>query len=259
MTVPIFVVDAFSARPFGGNPAGVCVLDQWPTAEWMQSVAAEMNHAETAFLVRNGDAYGLRWFTPAVEVDLCGHATLASAHILFSEHGASEELRFQTRSGLLTAKRTGDEIELDFPNENPVPAVLPVDLPFLPTPIWTGRNRMDWLAQVESPEVVRSLQPDFEAVSALGLRGLIVTAATPDAAYDFISRGFFPNAGIDEDPVTGSAHCALAPFWAARLGRPDLRGYQASQRGGEVGVSVNGDRVLLRGHAITTLRGTFHG
>lgn len=219
----------------------------------MQRVAMEMNQAETAFVrpLSGEGQYALRWFTPTVEVDLCGHATLATAHVLFSSGVSHEELRFRTKSGVLTARRKDEEIELDFPAEAPTAADLPVDLGL--EAVWTGRNRMDWFVQVASSDQVRQLRPDFARIATLGMRGLIVTAA--DGDYDFVSRCFFPQSGVDEDPVTGSAHCALAPFWAARLGRPELVGYQASRRGGVVQVEALGERVKLRGRAVTTVSG----
>lgn len=257
MAIPISVVDAFSDRPFAGNPAGVCLLDAYPADEWMQKVAAEMKHAETAFLVREGEDYRLRWFTPAVEVDLCGHATLASAHALFEGGYSGDTIRFHTRSGVLTATRHADGIELDFPSEAPEEAPLPYPLrSFEVESVWTGRNRMDWFVQLSTAAEVRALEPDFGEIAGLGIRGLIVTAADETGEYDFVSRGFFPQSGIDEDPVTGSAHCAFAPFWASRLGKTTMTGYQASDRGGEVTVEVVGDRVKLRGRAVTVLRGS---
>lgn len=257
MAVPIYVVDAFSDRPFAGNPAGVCFLDAYPADEWMQKVAAEMKHAETAFLVPKGDDYQLRWFTPAVEVDLCGHATLASAHALFERGHARDEIRFHTRSGVLVATRREEGIELDFPSEGPVEASLPHPIRSLGAePVWTGKNRMDWFVQLPTADDIRAIQPDFAEINSLGLRGLIVTAQDASGEYDFVSRGFFPQAGIDEDPVTGSAHCAFAPFWAERLGKTTLTGYQASERGGVVGVELVGDRVKLRGRAVTFLQGS---
>lgn len=251
--LPILLVDAFADGPFTGNPAGVVPLDEALSDDLMAKIAMEMNQAETAFVhpFPDGD-YALRWFTPTVEVDLCGHATLATAHALW-EHGATGTLRFQTRSGLLTAERANDAIALDFPAEPPVAVSLPHALPFLGDPLWTGRNRMDWFVQVADEAALRACKPDFAAVAALGMRGLIVTAAGRDV--DFVSRCFFPQSGVDEDPVTGSAHCALAPFWAERLGRTELVGYQASRRGGTVRVAVRGDRVRLQGRAVTTLRG----
>ncbi len=253
MTLPIFLVDAFAEGPFTGNPAGVVPLAEPLDEATMARIAMEMNQAETAFvwpLPRGG--YGLRWFTPTVEVDLCGHATLAGAHALW-ERGAEGTLRFHTKSGLLTAERTADGIALDFPAEPPVAGPLPHALPGFGEPLWTGRNRMDWFVQVADEAELRRAAPDLAAIAALGMRGLVVTAAARDT--DFVSRCFYPQSGVAEDPVTGSAHCALAPFWAERLGKGEMVGYQASRRGGSVRVAVAGDRVRLEGRAVTTLSG----
>ena len=262
--VRIFQVDAFADRPFGGNPAGVCLLDGEGEPGWMQSVASEMNVSETAFLTPRGDGlFGLRWFTPAVEVDLCGHATLASAHVLWDEQAESPEpLAFETRSGVLTATQAGDRlIQLDFPADPPIPLDVGAAPPQLEAGLQTKvvsahRGRFDVLAELEDAEAVRRLAPDFRALAGIDARGVIVTAAGDghDGA-DFVSRCFYPAAGVDEDPVTGSAHCTLAPFWCTRLGRPSLVGWQASARGGRVGVELADDRVLLSGRAITVLRG----
>lgn len=252
MTLPIVLVDAFADGPFTGNPAAVVPLAEPLEDELMARIAMEMNQAETAFVLPDGS---LRWFTPTVEVDLCGHATLAAAHVLWSR-GASGVLRFSTRSGVLTAEQTRDGIALDFPAEPPAAAPLPFSLPFLGEPLWTGRNRMDWFVQIADEGDLRALRPDFAAIAALGIRGLIVTAAGRNV--DFVSRCFFPQSGVDEDPVTGSAHCALAPFWSERLAKGELVGYQASRRGGTVRAAVLGDRVRLEGRAVTTLEGTFH-
>jgi predicted PhzF superfamily epimerase YddE/YHI9 len=253
MAVPLFQVDAFADRPFGGNPAAVCLLDAPAPDGWMRDVAAEMNLSETAFAWREGDARRLRWFTPRVEVDLCGHATLATAHVLFArgETGA----RFLTRSGELVAARRGGWIELDFPalpvRETTPPAGLAAALGAAPVAV--GESRFDCVVELESEEVVRGLRPDFAALAALDARGVIVTSR--GAKYDFVSRCFFPGVGIDEDPVTGSAHCALAPYWAERLGRSEMTGYQASARGGVVRVRLAPDRVFLSGRAVTVLEG----
>lgn len=262
MSQPILVVDAFTDRPFAGNPAAVCLLPAPADEAWMRDVAREMNLAETAFLHRTGDGFALRWFTPAVEVDLCGHATLASAHVLFEEgHLApGDTARFQTRSGTLTAVRRGTGIELDFPRAAAAAAPTPADL--LPglgisEARWVGRNQFDYFVELGSEAAVRALAPNFHALRSLGVRGVIVTSlADPGRPYDFVSRFFAPGAGIDEDPVTGSAHCALAPYWGARLGRDAMTGYQASARGGTVHVTCRGDRVLLGGQAVTVLRAT---
>jgi PhzF family phenazine biosynthesis protein len=259
----IYQVDSFTTKPFAGNPAGVCVLEKPRYDAWKQAVAGEMNVAETAFLLPNGLEWDLRWFTPAVEVDLCGHATLASAHVLY-ESGvveAAEELRFHTRSGLLRASCEGSRIALDFPAE----VAQPVDVSALRDVLrdddvrWSGRNRMDYLVEVPDAARVRNVSPNVQALASLEARGLIVTAPSDDSRYDFISRFFAPAVGIDEDPVTGSAHCALGPYWMERMGKSELIGYQASARGGEVGVRVRGDRVILLGHAVTVLRGELFG
>jgi PhzF family phenazine biosynthesis protein len=260
MDIPIFQVDAFTNRRFGGNPAAVCILEEPADEEWMQAVAAEMNLAETAFLVRENDGFRLRWFTPAVEVELCGHATLASAHVLW-EAGylwAEEEARFYTLSGLLTAHMQEGWIELNFPavpetRTDPDPALL--SALGIDAPLYVGRNKFDYLIEVASAAQVRGLAPDYAQLRGLGGRGVMVTARDENGDYDFVSRFFAPAAGIDEDPVTGSAHCGLGPYWAAKLDKRELNAFQASPRGGEVRVVVAGDRVLLRGQAVTVLRG----
>jgi PhzF family phenazine biosynthesis protein len=259
MGIPIYQVDSFTETPFRGNPAGVCILSVPRDATWMQSVALEMNLSETAFLERRDDGFGLRWFTPAIEVDLCGHATLASAHILWEigmlEHGA--EARFHTRSGLLTAQGRAGEIELDFP-ATPSERVTPP--PGLcealgVTPRYVGQSRFDYLVEVGTEDEVRAVAPDFAELRTLGVRGVIVTALSSTPGIDFVSRFFAPGAGIDEDPVTGSAHCCLAPFWGERLEKREMNAYQASARGGRLRVRLQGSRVLLAGHAVTVLRG----
>ena len=259
MTQPIILVDAFTARPFKGNPAGVCVLAGERPAAWMQDVAAEMNQAETAFLLPLGEDWSLRWFTPVAEVDLCGHATLASAHHLWeSGIAGTEVLRFHTRSGVLRAERDGDRIRLDFPLQAPAAKAAPralIDALGNTEIVWSGRNAADYFVELRSAQAVRALVPDLMRMRALGTWGVIVTARADDGEHDFVSRYFAPAFGIDEDPVTGSTHTALAPYWAERLGRDELLGYQASRRGGTVGVRVRGDRVELLGQAVTTLRG----
>ena len=253
----IVQVDAFTDRPFAGNPAAVCVLPGPAGDAWMQHIANEMNLAETAFLHPDGDAWRLRWFTPTVEVDLCGHATLASAHVLWTEGHAprSTPLRFATRSGVLGAAARDGWIELDFPAEPARPAEAPEHLlAALGTTGTVARNRMDYLVEVADEAVVRRLSPDLGRLKLIKTRGVIVTARAA-APYDFVSRFFGPAAGVDEDPVTGSAHCALGPWWAELLGRTQLVGYQASARGGVVRVDVRGDRVGLLGQAVTVLRG----
>ncbi|HVR38741.1 MAG TPA: PhzF family phenazine biosynthesis protein [Thermoanaerobaculia bacterium] len=250
-------IDAFTSEPFRGNPAAVCFLDSARDAEWMQGVAAEMNLSETAFLEPRDDGWSLRWFTPAIEVELCGHATLASAHALWEEgllaHDATA--RFHTLSGLLTASRTGDWIELDFPAKPEERADPPAELlPALGTDaVYVGRNKFDYLVEVASEEIVRALKPDHALLRTIPVRGVIVTSRSSE--YDFISRFFAPGSGVDEDPVTGSAHCCLGPYWAQRLGKNEFVAYQASPRGGVVRVRLEGDRVKLGGRAVTVLRG----
>jgi PhzF family phenazine biosynthesis protein len=270
VTVPLFQVDAFTAEPFAGNPAAVCLLEQEADPGWMQRVAAEMNLAETAFVRPDGpggDVFGLRWFTPAVEVALCGHATLASAHVLWSEGRvpAGRSIRFQTLSGELRADDRDDAIELDFPATPPAPAEPPPGLlealgePARTVVRWAGRSRFDYLLELGSEAAVRGLDPDFGKLREVSTRGVIATAASEADGFDYVSRFFAPAVGIDEDPVTGSAHCALGPFWAGRLGRADLTAFQASRRGGVVRTRAAGDRVLLGGQAVTVLRGTLIG
>jgi PhzF family phenazine biosynthesis protein len=260
--VPIFQVDAFADAAFRGNPAAVCLLDAPASAEWMQHVAAEMNLSETAFLVPRGSAtdYDLRWFTPTTEVDLCGHATLASAHVLWETGRLAPDAsaRFHTRSGVLTATRDGDDLTLDFPATPPEPADAPDGLAEAlgAEPRRLARSRYDYLVEVADAATVRDLAPDFRALGGIDVaRGIIVTSRGDDGETDFVSRFFAPAVGVDEDPVTGSAHCCLAPYWADRLGRTALAGYQASRRGGTVRVEVVGDRVRLGGRAVTVLRG----
>lgn len=259
MRAPLFIVDAFAAQPFGGNPAGVCLLGDAAADQWMQSVAAEMNLSETAFVVPRNDGFGLRWFTPTVEVALCGHATLGTSHVLWETGRLPTDAtaRFHTKSGLLTARKNGAEIEMDFPACPPVPCAAP---PGLLTALGTsaefvGGNGTDYFVVVPSAQTVRDLQPDQAALARLPVRGVIVTAKSDEPKYDFISRFFAPGAGVPEDPVTGSAHCCLAPYWAAKLGQSSLIGYQASRRGGVVRVRCDGDRVKLGGRAFTVLRG----
>jgi PhzF family phenazine biosynthesis protein len=259
-----FVVDAFTGSAFTGNPAGVVLLDEPADAEWMQAVAAEFRHAETAFLLPHVDGgYDLRWFTPALEVDLCGHATLATAHVLAAD-GISGPIAFDTRSGRLTAHLQDDgSIELDFP-ARPVQAIAAPDglaAALGVEPLGSYANSggpfvRDILVEVASAREVDAVSPDLSGLREIESRGVIVTAlAAPDSDHDFVSRFFAPRAGVDEDPVTGSAHCALAPFWSQRLGRDRLIGVQRSARGGRVHVQVVGDRVRLGGRAVTVLAG----
>ena len=259
MSLKIHQVDAFTDTPFRGNPAAVMILPAARDETWMQNVALEMNLSETAFLVKHDDGYDLRWFTPTVEVDLCGHATLASAHVLWEAGhlGADDEVRFHTKSGVLTARRDGDWIELNFPSCPDQPVAAPAGLAdALGASLkYTGANGLDTIVEVESEAVVRGLNPDFGALKLYGVRGVIVTSRADTAPYDFVSRFFAPGAGIDEDPVTGSAHCCLGPFWSKRLGKTEFLAYQASARCGTVRVRLDGDRVRLGGQAVTTMRG----
>jgi predicted PhzF superfamily epimerase YddE/YHI9 len=304
MSTPIYKVDSFTNQPFGGNPAGVCLLREARDERWMQSVAREMNLSETAFLVPRGGDYDLRWFTPSVEIALCGHATLASAHILWETKrlATNAPARFHTMSGLLTCTRDRDRIAMDFPTIVAVEAAPPPELlrALGVRATFAGNNKMDWLVEVDSEATVRALAPDFALLKTIPVRGVIVTARAAHAAkdathapsvpsrtaktelqrsstagartagsstssakdasavgakYDFVSRFFAPRAGVDEDPVTGSAHCCLAPYWGTKLEKKELVGWQASARGGEVRMKWNGDRVVLSGQAVTVLRG----
>lgn len=254
----IYQVDAFTDRPFAGNPAGVCLLARAADEAWMQAVAREMNLSETAFLVPREDGFDLRWFTPAAEVKLCGHATLASAHVLWQTGilKAGEQARFYTLSGLLTAEARRDWIEMDFPSTPDEPAEAPPGLAEALgiEPRYVGRNVFDYLVEAQDEAAVRGLRPDFTALGKLPVRGVIVTARSSTPGFDFVSRFFAPAVGVDEDPVTGSAHCCLTPFWAGRVGREEMKAFQASARGGVVRVRLAGDRVRLSGQAVTVLR-----
>ncbi len=252
-------VDAFTATPFAGNPAAVCVLKEAAGEEWMRNVAREMNLSETAFLYPYENDFNLRWFTPVIEVALCGHATLASAHVLWEEGHLppGQQARFRTLSGLLTADREGDWIELDFPavrveDADPPPGLieaLGIEAQYV------GKNKYDYLIEAESEVAVRNAKPDHTRLRLVQARGVIITSRSDSPEFDFVSRFFAPGSGIDEDPVTGSAHCALGPYWGKRLQQREFVAYQASQRGGVVRVGVEGDRVKLGGQAVTVLRG----
>lgn len=259
MSLPIYQVDSFTDRPFAGNPAGVMILPEFPSDQRMLQIAAEMNLAETAFIVPRDGVFDLRWFSPAVEVDLCGHATLASAHILWETQRlpASRGAEFDTRSGRLVAHATPEGIELDLPTLMPQPSTAPDELlaALGVTPVFVGLSKFDYLVQLKSAAEVRSIQVDFRRLSKVGARGAIVTAVSDDPQFDFISRFFAPAVGIDEDPVTGSAHCVLAPFWQSKLGKNNLSAYQASPRGGSLQIRVNPQRTTLIGRAVTVLRG----
>ncbi|MGB3944426.1 MAG: PhzF family phenazine biosynthesis protein [Methanothrix sp.] len=295
MAIKIIQVDAFTSVPFSGNPAAVCLLDRPRDDGWMQRVASEMNLSETAFLTPAGDGggrveggrgseargyagvgigangrdescFGLRWFAPKAEVDLCGHATLASAHVLWEERilPPGETARFDTKSGTLTAERVGGLIEMDFPAEpeRPVKCSPPMLGAALGAPSsYVGDNRFDLLVELDGEETLRDLRPNFDLLKKIPVRGVMVTAESDSPEYDFVSRFFAPALGVDEDPVTGSAHCCLGPYWARRLGRNELVGYQASKRGGVVRVRVgeDGERVKIGGEAVTVLKGELLG
>ena len=259
MSTSVVVVDAFTTTPFRGNPAAVCVLDGPAEGAWMRDVAAEMNLSETAFCHNAEGVWHLRWFTPTVEVDLCGHATLATSHVLTTEHGVSGTIRYQTRSGLLASQVLGGDIVLDFPADSTRRAEAPDGLLAalgLPDETAVRRGRTDYLIAVDDEETVRRLRPHFGLLRRVECRGVIVTApAAPGARYQVVSRFFAPRAGVDEDPVTGSAHCTLAPYWSARFQRDRLTYHQASARGGDLEVTRVGDRVEIVGQAVTVLRG----
>lgn len=255
----LFIVDAFTDRPFAGNPAAVCLLEEERDANWMQAVAAEMNLSETAFVRRLGDDFELRWFTPAIEVDLCGHATLASAHALWTESvvNADQPIRFHTKSGVLTCTQNGGFIELDFP-ATPAKEVEPPAGLFESLGIesaFVAKSKFDILVVLESEQTVQSLSPDFARLGQIPVRGVIVSGQSDNPQFDFVSRFFAPCAGVDEDPVCGSAHCCLGPFWSERLGKSEMTAFQASARGGIVRVRVKDDRVILGGQAVTVMKG----
>lgn len=265
-SVAVYQVDAFTERPFAGNPAAVCVLPTARETAWMQIVAAEMNLSETAFLRPQHQSYRLRWFTPTHEVDLCGHATLASAHVLWGEGflAPADSARFETKSGVLTAERNDKWITMDFPTDPASPCDPPSRLLeglSLDAPVYVGRSERDYLVHCSSAADVRTLTPELPTLAALDSRGVIVTAPSTTEESDFVSRFFAPGVGIPEDPVTGSAHCTLGPYWADRLGRTTLTGQQISSRGGTVRVHLDtptADRLALSGQATTVLRGRLH-
>lgn len=266
MKLVLQIVDAFTNRKFAGNPAAVCFVEERLTDHHMADIAAEMNLSETAFVRRMDGEWELRWFTPKAEVALCGHATLAAAHAMWETErlDAGKQAVFRTRSGRLTVALRGEWLDMDFPSEPAEAVTAPKELieALGLIPRYVGRNRMDYLVEVDSEQTVRTLEPDMSLLSRLQTRGVIVTSAADRSRqsprtgeYDFVSRAFFPAIGIDEDPVTGSAHCALAPYWGKRLRKEELAGYQASPRGGFVGMKLKGERVLLSGQAVTVLRG----
>ncbi len=259
MSPDLFVVDAFASAPFTGNPAAVCLLDATVDTSWMQALAAEMNLSETAFPRERQDGdWDLRWFSPTTEVELCGHATLASAHVLWETRrlDPGTRARFLTRSGPLTAGQREGSIEIDLPADPVTPIDAPDDLVTAlgATPRTVQRGRIGWFAELRDEATVRGLQPDFRALERFD--SAVVTAPSDAPAVDFVSRYFLPGYGIDEDPVTGSAHCARGPYWAERFGRDELVGHQVSARGGVVAVRVAGDRTVLGGRAVTVLAGS---
>jgi predicted PhzF superfamily epimerase YddE/YHI9 len=258
-SIPILQIDAFTNRPFSGNPAAVCLLQDERDDAWMQAIAAEMNLSETAFVRPRADGFALRWFTPLAEVDLCGHATLAAAHALWTTGAVhtGERIRFHTKSGRLVAQQSDELIELDFPTLSVVECAPPPGLleALNVIPTFVGRTRFDLLLLLEDAAAVRNLRPDVRRLASAPVRGVIVTAAPDVPEVDFVSRFFAPSVGIDEDPVTGSAHCSLGPFWSGRLGKQRVTGYQASRRGGTVHVTCRGERVTLAGAAVTVMTG----
>ena len=259
MDCPFFLVDAFVAGPFTGNPAGVCLLDAQASEDWMQNVAMEINHAETAFVWKDGENFQLKWFTPTVEIDLCGHATLGTTHVLH-ETGLvrdGESVTYLTRSGPLHCRVDGETVTMDFPtlSVHAVDDQAAVAGTLGLSASWVGSSGMDWFLEVATEGEVRNYVPDLEAVSSLGLRGVCLTAKSSSPEFDFVSRFFAPRSGVDEDHVTGSAHCALAPYWANHFGKQKLTGYQASRRGGLVMMELLDDRVQLSGSAKTVVTG----
>jgi PhzF family phenazine biosynthesis protein len=255
----LHVVDAFTGHPFRGNPAAVCVMDGPADPGWMQQVAAELNHSETAFLHPGSGNWNLRWFTPAQEVELCGHATLAAAFVLWKtgreQPGAA--ISFETESGTLVARQDGDWITLDFPAEpaHAIPPVPGLDRALGAMAVFTGKNRFDMLVELPTASDVCDCEPDMAALAGIPARGIIVTAASDLPDFDFVSRFFAPSLGVPEDPVTGSAHCCLGPYWGEKLHKTELSGFQCSLRGGTVRVMLKGDRVILGGHAVRVFTG----
>lgn len=258
MKLEIFQVDAFTSMPFGGNPAAVVPLEAWLPDDVMQSIALENNLSETAFFVKNGEVYDIRWFTPTFEIDLCGHATLGSAHVLFNELGVKDNiLQFQSTSGLLTVAREGDRLVLDFPSRPAVAAEAPEGLfeAIGREPKEVLRSR-DYMLVYETEDEIRNISPDFSALGKIHAHAVIVTAPGTDS--DFVSRFFAPEAGINEDPVTGSSHCNLIPFWAERLGKTEMFARQLSPRGGEIYCELAGDRVKIGGNAVLYMKGEIY-
>jgi PhzF family phenazine biosynthesis protein len=263
MTQEIVQIDAFTSEPFRGNPAAVCLMEEPASKDWMKLVAREMNLSETAFLYPIEDGFHLRWFTPKTEVDLCGHATLATAHFLFEEDRVPSDkpVRFKTRGGWLSAVKNGDWIELDFPANPPVERSLPGELfeALKVTPVFAGMYPKGYFVVVEHDDIVRKLVPDLAVIEKLPEPKVCVTAPDTTGRADFVSRLFAPALGINEDPVNGNSHTALTPYWAGRLGKEELTAYQASERGGILKVKNRGDRVTIAGQAVTVLRGRLLG
>lgn len=262
MNLPFFIVDAFTNVPFGGNPAAVCIVEQDVDAAWMQNVAAETRLSETAFIQSgSGSRFNLRWFTPTVEVNLCGHATLASALVLWTEDRvpSSQNIEFETKSGLLTATRVAEGTAVDFPSISSHSIEVPPDLEDVLGIdfVWVGTAGEDLLIEVDDPVLVKNFQPNFSKLSTVETRrGIIITAkGDTDGSADFVSRFFAPRFGIDEDPVTGSAHCALGPYWGAKLGKQELNGHQVSARGGKIAIILAEDRISLIGNGVTVMKG----
>ncbi len=261
MEADIYLVDAFSMQCFSGNPAAICLLSSARSADWMQSLAAEMNQSETAFVRsrEQGNSFDLRWFTPTIEVDLCGHATLAAAHVLWHQGRveSGQTIHFHSASGVLSANRRDEVIELDFPLDEQQATVAneKLLLALAQTPVYVGRGRHDLLVVLESEQQLQQLRPDLQLLSELGVRGVCVTAVATDNNVDFVSRFFAPSVGIDEDPVTGSAHCLLAHYWRDRLGQSHFSARQISARGGSLQVTIKGQRVVLAGTAVMVWRG----
>jgi PhzF family phenazine biosynthesis protein len=257
--IKIYQVDSFTAVPFKGNPAAVCILDEDIDERLMQTLAGEMNLSETAFVLRKESSFGLRWFTPKTEVDLCGHATIATSHILWEQGYVppAQQIRFETKSGTLIAKKNGDFIELDFPHVDQHTEIPPSDLisGIGVDPVYVGASEHYYLVELASEKLVRDLKPNLDCFRKLEKGAILVTSKSSMPQYDFVSRVFCPLEGIDEDPVTGAAHCILAPYWKDKLGKDSFTAYQASERGGEVRVSLEGDRIILSGQAITVFAG----
>jgi PhzF family phenazine biosynthesis protein len=254
----IYIVDAFTKQAFKGNPAAVCLLDNPISDELMQKIASEMNLSETAFIKADNQKFELRWFTPKAEVDLCGHATLASAHILWEEKITDlDEITFSTKSGDLTARRNLDWIEMNFPQEleQKVQSLEIIKKAINANVIYIGKNRLDYLVEVNSEEDVKTLKPDFQLLAQLDSRGVIVTAKSSSSEYDFVSRCFYPKLGVNEDPVTGSAHCGLGPYWSKKEGKHELIGKQLSERSGIVRMKLLDNRIVLAGSAVTVIKG----